>query len=113
MEEENTVVELVDGWPRSSPAAHPPTCACAFFPPRPPPPSPRQVSVEIPLVALADGVHSRSFAGCGVVVHHSQELGLVLVDRNTVGGGLGRVGKGVGGWQLHVGAGEGAAARNS
>lgn len=94
------------------------------------------VDVEIPLVALADGVHSRSFsgasyfmspatvaapasataagrwaeshacmpachsashppfpgpapcslcpAGCGVIVHQSDTLGLVLVDRNTV-----------------------------
>jgi hypothetical protein len=40
--------------------------------------------VDIPLVGLADGVHSRSFAGNGVVVHHSDTFGLVLVDRNTV-----------------------------
>ncbi|CAD7704528.1 unnamed protein product, partial [Ostreobium quekettii] len=42
------------------------------------------VDVDIPLVALSDGVHSKSFAGSGVVVHHSDKLGLVLVDRNTV-----------------------------
>lgn len=49
------------------------------------------VDVEIPLVALADGVYSRSFAGCGVVVHHSSTLGLVAVDRNTVAIGCGDV----------------------
>lgn len=27
----------------------------------------------------------RTFAGCGVIVHHSDKLGLVLVDRNTGG----------------------------
>jgi S1-C subfamily serine protease len=47
------------------------------------------VDVDVPLVALADGVHSRSFAGNGLVVHHDPSqspsgLGLVLVDRNTV-----------------------------
>lgn len=42
------------------------------------------VDIDIPLVALSDGVHSRSFAGNGLVVHHSDTLGLVLVDRNTV-----------------------------
>lgn len=43
-----------------------------------------QVDVEIPLVALADGVHSRAFSGCGIIVHISPTFGLVLVDRNTV-----------------------------
>ncbi|KAL6760325.1 hypothetical protein V8C86DRAFT_2557091 [Haematococcus lacustris] len=42
------------------------------------------VDVDIPLVALTDGVHARSFAGNGLVVHHGARLGLVLVDRNTV-----------------------------
>eukprot|EP00775_Hariotina_reticulata_P006275 gene6275-6514_t len=42
------------------------------------------VDVDIPLVALSDGVHARSFAGNGLVVHHGQDLGLVLVDRNTI-----------------------------
>ncbi|GMH38408.1 hypothetical protein BSKO_06292 [Bryopsis sp. KO-2023] len=42
------------------------------------------VDVDIPLVALADGVHSKSFLGSGVVVHHTDRIGLVLVDRNTV-----------------------------
>jgi S1-C subfamily serine protease len=47
------------------------------------------IDADVPLVALADGVHSRSFAGNGLVVHHdpsegANALGLVLVDRNTV-----------------------------
>jgi len=42
------------------------------------------LKVEIPLIALVDGVHSRAFSGCGIVVHQSNTLGLVLVDRNTV-----------------------------
>ncbi|KAF6255925.1 DegP-type protease [Scenedesmus sp. NREL 46B-D3] len=42
------------------------------------------VDVDIPLVALSDGVHARSFAGNGLVVHHGQHVGLVLVDRNTI-----------------------------
>lgn len=42
------------------------------------------LEVEIPLVALVDGVHSRAFSGCGIIVHQSDTLGLVLVDRNTV-----------------------------
>lgn len=42
------------------------------------------VDVDIPLVALTDGVHARSFAGNGLVVYLGENLGLVLVDRNTV-----------------------------
>ncbi|PNW85316.1 hypothetical protein CHLRE_03g180650v5 [Chlamydomonas reinhardtii] len=42
------------------------------------------VDVDIPLVALSDGVHSRSFAGNGLVVYAGERVGLVLVDRNTV-----------------------------
>lgn len=42
------------------------------------------VDVDIPLVALADGVHCRSFAGNGVVVYHGNRIGLVVVDRNTI-----------------------------
>jgi hypothetical protein len=38
------------------------------------------VDVDIPLVALSDGVHSRSFAGNGLVVYHGDNLGLVLVS---------------------------------
>jgi hypothetical protein len=38
------------------------------------------VDVDIPLVALSDGVHSRSFAGNGLVVWHGDSLGLVLVS---------------------------------
>eukprot|EP00891_Asterochloris_glomerata_P007785 jgi/Astpho2/7785/Aster-06077 len=49
------------------------------------------VDVAIPLIGLIDGVHSRSFAGSGVVVHHTETEGLVLVDRNTVAISLGDV----------------------
>ena len=49
------------------------------------------VDVEIPLVGLSDGVYSRAFSGCGIIVHLSSHLGLVLVDRNTVSIGLGDV----------------------
>ncbi|GIL73118.1 hypothetical protein Vretimale_4727 [Volvox reticuliferus] len=42
------------------------------------------VDIDIPLVALSDGVHSRSFAGNGLVVYAGERVGLVLVDRNTV-----------------------------
>jgi pro-apoptotic serine protease NMA111 len=49
------------------------------------------VDVEIPLVGLADGVHSRAFSGTGIIVHFSQQLGVVLVDRNTVAIGLGDI----------------------
>jgi len=41
------------------------------------------VDVEIPEVALADGVHSKSFTGNGVLVHLDEAIGLILVDRNT------------------------------
>ena len=40
--------------------------------------------VDIPLVCLVDGVHGRSFAGTGVIVHQGERVGLVLLDRNTV-----------------------------
>lgn len=33
---------------------------------------------------MLDGVHSQHFFGTGVIVYHSQDLGLVAVDRNTV-----------------------------
>ena len=49
------------------------------------------VDVEIPLVGLIDGVHSRGFSGTGIIVHFSKSLGLVLVDRNTISIGLGDI----------------------
>lgn len=33
------------------------------------------VEVEVPHVCLIDGVHSRSFYGIGLVVHHSEKVG--------------------------------------
>ncbi|KAG8072094.1 hypothetical protein GUJ93_ZPchr0006g45784 [Zizania palustris] len=40
--------------------------------------------VHVPPVCMLDGVHSPHFFGTGVVIHHSDCLGLVAVDRNTV-----------------------------
>ncbi|KAL6912240.1 hypothetical protein ACP4OV_001045 [Aristida adscensionis] len=40
--------------------------------------------VHVPPVCMLDGVHSQHFFGTGVIVHHSDGLGLVAVDRNTV-----------------------------
>lgn len=40
--------------------------------------------VHIPPSAMLDGVYAQHFFGTGVVVHHSQNLGLVVVDKNTV-----------------------------
>lgn len=42
------------------------------------------VQVHVPPSAMLDGVHSQHFFGTGVIVHHSQDLGLVVVDQNTV-----------------------------
>ncbi|KAJ7570144.1 hypothetical protein O6H91_01G108300 [Diphasiastrum complanatum] len=42
------------------------------------------MEVHIPPSAMLDGVHAQHFFGTGVIVHHSQSLGLVAVDRNTV-----------------------------
>lgn len=33
---------------------------------------------------MLDGVHSQHFFGTGVIIYHSQDMGLVAVDRNTV-----------------------------
>lgn len=33
---------------------------------------------------MVDGVHSQHFFGTGVVIHHSDSIGLVAVDKNTV-----------------------------
>ncbi|XP_050227203.1 protease Do-like 7 [Mercurialis annua] len=40
--------------------------------------------VHIPPTIMLDGVHSQHFFGTGFIVYHSQEMGLVAVDRNTV-----------------------------
>lgn len=42
------------------------------------------ISFNIPSIAMVDGVHSDSFKGSGLVVYHSEELGLIVTDRNTV-----------------------------
>ncbi|CAM0944558.1 unnamed protein product [Alopecurus aequalis] len=40
--------------------------------------------VHVPPICMLDGVHSQHFFGTGVIVYHSDCLGLVAVDRNTV-----------------------------
>ncbi|KDP22648.1 hypothetical protein JCGZ_02490 [Jatropha curcas] len=40
--------------------------------------------VHVPPSIMLDGVHSQHFFGTGVVIYHSQDMGLVAVDRNTV-----------------------------
>lgn len=38
----------------------------------------------MPPSCMLDGVHSQHFFGTGVIIHHSQNMGLVVVDKNTV-----------------------------
>lgn len=33
---------------------------------------------------MLDGVHSQHFFGTGVVIYHSENMGLIAVDKNTV-----------------------------
>lgn len=33
---------------------------------------------------MLDGVHSQHFFGTGVIIYHSHNMGLVVVDKNTV-----------------------------
>ncbi|KAL6007348.1 Protease Do-like 7 [Asimina triloba] len=40
--------------------------------------------VHVPPSCMIDGVHSQHFFGTGVIVHHSENMGLVAVDKNTV-----------------------------
>ncbi|XP_043695040.1 protease Do-like 7 isoform X2 [Telopea speciosissima] len=40
--------------------------------------------VHVPSSCMVDGVHSQHFFGTGVIVYHSQHMGLAAVDRNTV-----------------------------
>ncbi|KAA8530643.1 hypothetical protein F0562_005423 [Nyssa sinensis] len=40
--------------------------------------------VHVPPSCMLDGVHSQHFFGTGVIVYHSQNMGLVAVDKNTV-----------------------------
>uniref|UniRef100_A0A2C9WK14 PDZ domain-containing protein n=1 Tax=Manihot esculenta TaxID=3983 RepID=A0A2C9WK14_MANES len=47
-------------------------------------PSLVMLEVNVPPSCLLDGVHTQHFFGTGVIVHHSQEMGLVAVDKNTV-----------------------------
>ncbi|KAK6913564.1 PDZ-like domain [Dillenia turbinata] len=40
--------------------------------------------VHVPQSCMLDGVHSQHFFGTGVIIYHSQRMGLVVVDKNTV-----------------------------
>ncbi|KAI3835116.1 hypothetical protein MKX03_019742 [Papaver bracteatum] len=40
--------------------------------------------VHVPAPCQVDGVYSQDFSGTGVIVYHSQSMGLVVVDRSTV-----------------------------
>ncbi|KAK9683122.1 hypothetical protein RND81_10G118300 [Saponaria officinalis] len=40
--------------------------------------------VHVPPSCMLDGVHSQHFFRTGVIIHHSQNMGLVVVDKNTV-----------------------------
>ncbi|KAJ6838540.1 putative protease Do-like 7 isoform X2 [Iris pallida] len=40
--------------------------------------------VHVPPSCMLDGVHSQHFFGTGVVIYHSETMGLAAVDRNTV-----------------------------
>lgn len=42
------------------------------------------LEVHVPSSCMLDGVHSQHFFGTGVIIYHSQTMGLVVVDRNTV-----------------------------
>jgi hypothetical protein len=42
------------------------------------------VTVHVPPVCMLDGVHSQHFFGTGIIIYHSEHLGLVAVDRKTV-----------------------------
>ncbi|KAK7379256.1 hypothetical protein VNO80_04711 [Phaseolus coccineus] len=40
--------------------------------------------VHVPPSCMLDGVHSQHFFGTGVIIYHSHDMGLVVVDKNTV-----------------------------
>ncbi|XP_071742671.1 protease Do-like 7 [Rutidosis leptorrhynchoides] len=40
--------------------------------------------VYVPSSCMLDGVHGQHYRGTGVIIHHSEKLGLVAVDKNTV-----------------------------
>ncbi|CAL2248401.1 unnamed protein product [Prunus armeniaca] len=42
------------------------------------------LEVHVPPSCMLDGVHSQHFFGTGVIIYHSQNMGLVAVDKNTV-----------------------------
>ncbi|KAL9231290.1 hypothetical protein vseg_006535 [Gypsophila vaccaria] len=47
-------------------------------------PSLVKFEVHVPPSCMLDGLLSVRFSGTGVIIHHSQSMGLVVVDKNTV-----------------------------
>uniref|UniRef100_A0A251TWW5 Putative PDZ domain, Peptidase S1, PA clan, PDZ-like domain protein n=1 Tax=Helianthus annuus TaxID=4232 RepID=A0A251TWW5_HELAN len=42
------------------------------------------LTVSVPSSCMVDGVNRQYFTGTGVIIYHSEEMGLVAVDKNTV-----------------------------
>lgn len=42
------------------------------------------MQVHVPSSCMLDGVPSQHFFGTGVIIYHSQTMGLVAVNKNTV-----------------------------
>ncbi|KAM0032402.1 putative PDZ domain, peptidase S1C, peptidase S1, PA clan, PDZ superfamily [Helianthus debilis subsp. tardiflorus] len=42
------------------------------------------LTVYVPSSCMVDGVYTQHFIGTGVIIYHSEEMGLVVVDKNTV-----------------------------
>ncbi|KAL8161830.1 hypothetical protein V2J09_013319 [Rumex salicifolius] len=40
--------------------------------------------VHVPASCMLDGVHAQHFFGTGIIIHHSANMGLAVVDKNTV-----------------------------
>ncbi|XP_051189448.1 protease Do-like 7 [Lolium perenne] len=47
-------------------------------------PSLVMLEVDVPPMCMLDGLHAKFFAGAGVIIYHSDTLGLIAVDKNTV-----------------------------
>lgn len=62
----------------------PVVAANASFPERIIEPTLVMFEVHVPPSCMLDGVHSQHFFGTGVIIYHSQNMGLVAVDKNTV-----------------------------
>ena len=43
-----------------------------------------RMQVHVPPSCSLDGVHSQHFFGTGIIIYHSSNMGLAVVDKNTV-----------------------------